>query len=178
MSLFKPPRHWDYKPASLYPAFFYMGTGDGDRIFILLQVPDLMSYIPNPLFYSWPLSFLESRQMPFGVKGSSFISCLAGSSIGMLVSTRISGASVGAMCASMKSGWWSVTDEVLGSGAVAGAQRRRLDGESGLLEPLLALASLLGTFIQESLPSQAEWKRSPWRVWRLLTSINPRCGHV
>lgn len=42
-----------------------------------------------------------------------------------------------------------------------------LDDESGLLEPLLALLSLLGTFIQESLPWQAKWKRSPWCVWSI-----------
>lgn len=55
-----------------------------------------------------------------------------------------------------------MTDEVLGSaghawfGAVTGAQRCWLDDESGLLESLLALLSRLGTFIQESLPWQAE----------------------
>lgn len=79
------------------------------------------------MFHPWPFPFLEPRLMPFWVKGSYFISCLAGFNNGMLVSTRINRASVCArgMCACMNS-----IDVVLGSGAVSGAQRCWLNDEA------------------------------------------------
>lgn len=118
------------------------------------------------MFSSWPIPFLEARLMPFF--GLRVVTLLAAWLTFILVcwfpwESAESGGNV-CLCEWRLMKSWALQGYA-GFGPVTGAQRCWLDDESGLVESLLALLSPLGTFIQESVPWQAEWKGSPWCVW-------------